>query len=148
MQLLDHPTGDYRFLTGIAPYSSSVIAQPGFVLHRVQFGTPLPLQAGFERIDSYLAAVGRPRQSLCGMELRIPQPLSFEGFVAFNRGYRDILAEWNILVGDSNPVARTNVAPALGAPSVPSVYAFTYTAPAPNGIAQPTFVVAGAGDLY
>jgi hypothetical protein len=147
MPILDHPTGNYRFLTGIAPYSSSVMAQPGFVLVRAQFATPLPLAAGFDAIAAHLASQGRPRQSLCAMELRIPAPLSFEGFIAFNRGYRDTLASWEILVGDANPVARTNVAPAVAAPAVPSIYAFTFTVPAANGLADPSFVVAGAGDL-
>jgi hypothetical protein len=42
-------------------------------------------------------------------------------------------------------VARTNVAPEIGAPSEPSVHAFSYTAPASGkGL---TFVVAGAGEL-
>jgi hypothetical protein len=147
MPLLDHPKGDYRFLTGIAPYSSSVIAQPGFVLIRVQFASPQPLAQGFEQIAAYLDAQGRPRQSLCAMELRIPEPLSFEGFIHFNSGYRTLLAEWDILVGDMNPVARTNVAPAVAAPPVPSIYAFTFTAPMQNALANPSFVVAGAGDL-
>ena len=147
MQLLDHPTGDYRFLTGIAPYSSSVIAQPGFVLNRVQFSSPVPLQPAFAHIAAYLAAQGRPRQALCSLELRIPAPLPFDGFVSFNAGYRAVLEAWEIPVGNLNPVARTNVAPAAGAPDTPSIYAFTFTAPTTRGLADPTFVVAGAGDL-
>ena len=147
MQLIDHPRGDYRFLSGIAPYSSSVIAQPGYMLVRAQFAAPLPVQSGFDAVDAYLAAQGRPRQSLCGMELRIPAPLSFDDFISFNAGYRTILEEWEILVGDYNPVARTNVAPAAGAPTVPSIYAFTFTVPANTALTTPTFVVAGAGDL-
>ncbi|MCC6456553.1 MAG: RidA family protein [Caldilineaceae bacterium] len=147
MQIVDHPQGDYRFLTGIAPYSSSVIAQPGFVLIRAQFAAPVPIQPGFEQIASYLAAQGRPRQALCAMELRLPAPLSFEEFIAFNASYRTTLEEWNIPVGNLNPVARTNVAPAAAAPPVPSLYAFTFTAPLINGLSEPTFVVAGAGDL-
>lgn len=147
MPIVEHPKGDYRFLTGIAPYSAAVIAQPGFVLIRAQFASPQPLQVGFDHIASYLAAQGRLRQALCAMELRIPEPLSFEGFISFNQGYRSVLADWDILVGDLNPVARTNVAPAAGAPSVPSIYAFTFSAPIANGLANPSFVVAGAGDL-
>jgi hypothetical protein len=147
MQLLDHPLGNYRFLTGIAPYSSSVVAQPGYALVRAQFAAPLPLQQGFDAIASYLSAQGRPRQSLCAMELRIPEPLSFEGFIEFNSGYRTTLADWDILLGKYNPVARTNVSPAVAAPAVPSIYAFTFTVPAPGALAEPSFVVAGAGDL-
>lgn len=147
MQMLDHPYGDYRFATGIAPYSAGVIAQPGFMLNRVQFAAPVPLAAGFDRIAAYLAAQGRPRQSLCAMELRIPAPLPFDGFGALNREYRAVLDDWGILVGDHNPVARTNVAPAAGAPAEPTVYAFTYTTPIAPAVSRATFIVAGAGDL-
>src|SRR3954463_16193507 len=117
MQVLDHPQGNYRFLTGIGPYSSSVIAQEGYILQRAQFAAPMPLQDGFDYIAAYLESQNRPRQCLCAMELRIPTPLSFEDFISFNKGYRSILADWDILVGDLNPVARTNVAPVAGAPS-------------------------------
>jgi hypothetical protein len=147
MSLLDHPRGDYRFLTGIAPYSAGVIAQPGFLLQRVQFNAPIPLHAAFTEIDRYLARQGRPRQALCSMELRIPAPLSFAGFTSLNQEYRAILAEWEILVGDHNPVARTNVAPCVGAPTEPVIAAFSFTQPDPTGQAGTTFIVAGAGDL-
>jgi hypothetical protein len=145
MQQIDHPSGGYRFAGGIAPYSAGVIAQPGYALVRKQFRNLLPLQAAFTAIDRLLTADGRPRQALCAMELRIPAPLSFAGFIEFNAGYRAILESWDILVGDLNPVARTNVAPAVAAPVQPSVYAFTYTVPAPTS--PHSFVVAGAGDL-
>jgi hypothetical protein len=134
-------------LTGIAPYSSSVIAQEGYVLQRAQFAAPMPLQDGFDYIAAYLESIHRPRQSLCAMELRIPAPLFFDDFISFNSGYRSILAAWDILVGDLNPVARTNVAPVIGAPATPSIYAFTFTAPLVGLLGEPTFVVAGAGDL-
>lgn len=145
MQRVDHPIGGYSFATGIAPYSAGVIAQPGHAIIRNQFASLLPVAAAFDAIDAILGAAGRPRQSLCAMELRIPAPLSFEGFIAFNATYRDILASWEILVGNHNPVARTNVAPANHAPAEPSVYAFSYTVPVAN--ATSSFVVAGAGDL-
>ncbi len=145
MQRIDHPSGGYSFATGIAPYSAGVIAQPGFALVRAQFAQLLPVTVAFAAIDRLLSAAGRPRQALCAMELRIPAPFSFAGFIEFNAGYRAVLADWDILVGDHNPVARTNVAPAVAAPPEPSVYAFTYTVPA--SAAPRSFVVAGAGDL-
>jgi hypothetical protein len=147
MKLLDHPLGNYRFLTGIAPYAAGVIAQPGFLIQRVQLDTPLPFAAGFARIAEYLQAIGRPHQALCAMELRIPAPLSFAGFAELNGGYRSILAEWGILVGDYNPVARTNVAPAAAAPTEPVIYAFSLTLPDPARTCGTTLIVAGAGDL-
>jgi len=145
MQRIEHPVGIYSFASGIAPYSAGVIAQPGYALVRAQFPGLLPISAAFDAIDRRLTSIGRPRQALCAVELRIPAPLTFDGFIAFNHGYRNMLAEWDILVGDHNPVARTNVAPATVPPAEPSVYAFTYTIPAAG--APVSFVVAGAGDL-
>ena len=55
------------------------------------------------------------------------------------------LKSLDILVDGVNPVARTNVAPAIGAPSEPSLYSFAYTAPVDGGSAS--FVVSGAGEL-
>jgi len=145
MELLTHPIGNYRFFTGIAPYSAGVVAMPGYEVVRVTLHQPIPYRQGFDLIASHLATVGRPRQALCAIELRLPAPRSFTGFIDFNRDYRAILADWSILVGEHNPVARTNVAPAFAPPSEPSLYAFSYTLP--SAITTPTFIVAGAGDL-
>lgn len=144
--LLDHPVGNYRFHPGIAPYSAGVVAMPGFEIIRVTLGQSLPYRAGFDKIAEHLAAHNRPRQALCAIELRLPAPRSFTGFIDFNRDYRAILADWQILVGDENPVARTNVAPAYAPPAEPSLYAFSYTVPSDTPAS--TFIVAGAGDLY
>ncbi len=145
MQLLDHPLGNYRFFTGIAPYSAGVVAMPGYEIVRVTLAQPLPYRQGFDLIDAHLSELGRPRQALCAVELRLPAPRSFTGFIDFNRDYRAILADWQILVGEHNPVARTNIAPAFAPPTAPSLYAFSYTVP--SATTQPTFIVAGAGDL-
>ncbi|MFN8489761.1 MAG: hypothetical protein U0350_19405 [Caldilineaceae bacterium] len=145
MQLIENPQGNYRFLTGIAPYSAGVVALPGYEIARVTLHTPLPYRQGFALIDRQLQAQGRPRQALCAVELRLPKPLSFAGFGEFNQGYRALLAEWQILIGEHNPVARTNIAPAVQPPAEPSLYAFSYTIPSTTD--RPTFIVAGAGDL-
>jgi hypothetical protein len=122
-----------------------VIATTGHEIIYVTLAHPLPYRIGMERISAYLEAAGRPRQALCAVALRLPAPLSFQGFIDFNAGYRSILQDWEILIDDLNPIARTNVAPAISAPSEPMAYGFAYTAPAT--IAPSTFVVAGAGDL-
>lgn len=145
MQRLDHPLGNYQFCTGIAPYSAGVVAMLGYEIVRVTLHGSVPYQQGFDRIDRYLMSVGRPRQALCAVELRLPAPRSFTGFIDFNRDYRAILADWQILVGDENPVARTNIAPAFAPPKEPSLYAFSYTVPSET--THSTFIVAGAGDL-
>jgi hypothetical protein len=137
--------GSYRFLPGIEPYSSGVVAAPGFQVVHATLRTPVPWRDGFERIDAHLHEHGRPRTALGAIELRIPAPLTFEGFASFNRGYREVLAEWGLLVGDQNPIARTNVAPVAGAPREPSLFGFAYTVP--GAAAAPTFVVAGSGEM-
>jgi hypothetical protein len=146
MQLLDNPKGNYRFLTGIAPYSSGAIAMPEYEIVRAVFRRPPPYRQGFERMAQYLAEQERARQAVCGIELRSPRPFTFEGFADFNQGYLDILAAWDIPVDGHNPVARTNVAPEVGAPHEPVLYAFSYTVPS-HASEPPTFVIAGAGDL-
>ena len=146
MSLIDHPAGNYRFLPGIAPYSCGAVSVPGFEIVHVVLQRPLPYRAGFDRIAAHLAAAGRPKAALCGIELRSPAPFSFPGFAAFNGEYAAILMEWGLFVNGINPVARTNVAPVVLPPAESVLYSFSYTRPCAGD--QPlTFVVAGAGEL-
>jgi hypothetical protein len=145
-QLAEGPDPSYRFLPGGEPYSQGVVATPGWEVTRATLQAPVPWRAGFARIERHLRDLGRPRAALCAIELRIPTPYTFAGFAAFNQGYRTLLGEWGLLVGGRNPVARTNVAPVVGAPPAPSLYAFSYTAPADAGALR-SFVVAGSGEL-
>lgn len=146
MPLIEHPAGNYRFLPGIAPYSCGVVSAPGFELVHATLDRPIPYRDGFDVIARELEANGRPRQALCAVELRSPQPLSFEGFSAFNEGYARILESWGLFVDGVNPVARTNVAPETTPPSERALYGFSFTRPCATATA-PTFVVAGAGEL-
>src|SRR5439155_10726832 len=143
--LRDVPGGGYRFLPGIEPYSSGAVALPGHAIVHVTLCAPVPWRDGFALIDRHLRAESRPRAALCAIALRIPKPLSFDGFAEFNAGYREQLVAWGLLVDGANPIARTNVAPLVGAPSEPSLYAFAYTIP--GATPRPTFVVAGAGEM-
>ncbi len=143
--LRDHPTGSYRFLPGISAFSSGTVAAPGHEIVHVTLAAPVPWRAGFTRIERHLREQGRPRTALCGIELRSPAPFTFDGFAKFNDGYRSLLGEWDILVGEDNPIPRTNVAPVVAAPAEPSLYAFAYTTP--GATPAPTFIVAGAGEL-
>lgn len=148
MTLTDNPRGNYRFLSGIAPYSCGVIAMPGYEIVRIRLLHPLPVKKlMLERIAQYISNVGQPIQALCAMELRIPAPLSFEGFKEFNYGYQQMLKDQDLLLGDVNPVARTNIAPAEFELKEPSVYAFSYTVPTNDSSTLPSFIVAGTGDL-
>jgi len=147
MQLIDNTKGNYRFLTGIAPYSSGVVAMSGYEIKQVTFHNPLPYQDGFDAIDEYLAEQGRPRHALCAIVLRSPKPVPFDGFAEFNEQYQSILVDWDLLVDGMNPIARTNVAPAVQQPDEVVLYGFSYTLPSDTQGMPPTFIVAGAGDL-
>jgi hypothetical protein len=136
--------GNYRFLPGIAPFSSGAVADAGYQVVHATLRRPIAYRKGFELIDAQLRAEGRPRQALCAIELRIAEPLTGDGFDTFNAGYRALLTDWDILIDGENPIARTNVAPVVGAPAEPSLYGFAYTVP--GGPPSPTFVVAGSGE--
>ena len=120
---------------------------PGYEIVRATLYHPVPYRQGFTLIDRHLSQQERSRSALCGIELRAPKPFTFEGFAEFNLGYQNMLADWNLLIGHHNPIARTNVAPELMSPAEPVLYAFSYTVPTHNPDASPTFVIAGAGDL-
>lgn len=143
--LIANSKGNYSFLRGIAPYSAGVIAAEGYEIVQVRFLQPVPLNEGFSAVKEHLAAAGRPVHALCAMQLRSPQPFTFQGFADFNAGYIDALREWTIIEGGVNPVARTNVAPQIGPPPAAALHGFSYTAKATA--AQRTFIVAGAGEL-
>jgi hypothetical protein len=143
--LLPNPRGGYSFLKGISPYSAGVVAAPDFAIIHVRLSRPIPWRAGFERIDALLHGAGRPRAALCAMALRSPKPFTFAGFNEFNGGYVEVLKSWDLMVDGVNPIARTNVAPEVGAPPEPSLYSFAYTVAAPR--APRSLVVAGAGEL-
>jgi hypothetical protein len=148
--LLPGPDPSYRFLPGGEPYSSGAVATPGWEVVHATLQAPVPWREGFARIERRLRALGRPRTALCAIELRVPTPLTFAGFAEFNRGYRELLGEWGLLVDGRNPIARTNVAPVVGPPPEPSLYAFSYTVAAPTAgqsPGRPTFVAAGSGEL-
>jgi hypothetical protein len=143
--LRDCPNGNYRFLPGISAFSSGTVAMPGHEIVHVTLATPIPWREGFTRIERHLRDQQRSKTALCGIELRSPAAFTFEGFARFNEGYRALLDDWGILVGEDNPIPRTNVAPVVAAPAEPSLYAFAYTTP--GATPAPTFIVAGAGEM-
>ena len=143
--LVENKRGGYSFLKGISPYSAGAVAQPEFAIEHARLRTPLALTAGFDAIDAHLKSLSRPRAALCGIELRSPQPFTFQGFADFNARYVSILKSWDLLQDALNPIARTNVAPELGPPPEPCLFGFSYTVVSAN--AKPSFVVAGAGEL-
>lgn len=145
MALTQHPTGDYSFLPGIAPYSCGVVANAGFEVVQVTFDNLVPVDSGFDLIAAQLATWKRPLTALCAIALRVPRPFTFDGFANFNSLYAETLKNWGVFVQGVNPVARTNVAPERDAPAVASMFGFAFTRPSPTTCK--TFVVAGAGEL-
>ena len=143
--LVNNTPGSFRFLRGIAPYSSGAIAMKEYEVVHVTIHPAPPYRKGFEMIDRHLKQQGRPAQALCGIELRSPRPFTFAGFNQFNEGYVEMLQQRSILTAGLNPVARTNVAPEVDPPSEVVLYGFSYTAP--SNSSTPTFVVAGAGEM-
>ena len=109
--LVENKRGGYSFLRGISPYSAGAIAHSGFAIEHARLRTPIAVAAGFDAIDAYLKSLNRPRASLCGIELRSPQPFTFQGFSDFNARYVGILKSWELLQDGLNPIARTKRSP-------------------------------------
>jgi hypothetical protein len=136
--------GGYSFIPGVFQYSAGVVALPGYRIERVRFAEPVPLAEGFARIAAILEAAGRPLTSFCACELRSPAPFTEVGFRAFNEVYVGTLEKWGVMTNGRNPVARSNVCPAIDPPREPSFHAFYFTIPAEG--APRSFVVAGSGE--
>ena len=136
--------GGYRYIPAVFQYSGGVAAEPGFEIVRLRFHRPVPLGEGFARIERTIREAGRPLTAFCACELRSPAPFTEEEFRAFNEIYAGTLKRWGVMSGDTNPVARSNVCPAVDPPREPSFHAFCFTVVAQSTI--PTFVVAGSGE--
>jgi hypothetical protein len=138
--------GSYRFVASPGrPFSPGIVADPGFDLVHAVFFRPVPLAAGLENARLHVEAAGRPAAALAAFELRIPEPLSSEGFDAFNEPYVEHMAALGLRSGDGSVTARTNVSPTTVPPSEPSLYAFTYTVPGGNR-PLPAFRLSGAAE--
>ncbi|HZQ15034.1 MAG TPA: hypothetical protein VFB31_19680 [Pseudolabrys sp.] len=136
--------GGYRYLKGVFQYSAGVTAEPGFEIERARLRQPLALAQAIPAIEAHLRARGRPLAALCACELRSPAPFTERGFTDFNRDYVRWLEDWNLFRDGINPVARTNVCPAVNPPEEVVCYAFSYTMPAVG--LDTSFVVAGSGE--
>lgn len=144
MTTIDAKDSGYRFMPGVSQYSCGIAAQPGFAIERVRFADPVPLKAGFARIAEILKSAGRPLTAFGACELRSPAPFTEAGFKAFNAIYTETLVAWGVMKDGVNPVARSNICPAIDPPAEPCFHAFSYTVPAPD--AAPSYVVAGSGE--
>ncbi len=138
--------GGYRFIPGPFQYSGGVAALRGYQIQRTRFRRPMPLVRGFELVAKAIKNGGRPLTAFCACELRSPAPFTEQGVRAFNEVYVRTLSEWGIFDGTVNPVARSNVCPAINPPEVPSLYAFSYTIVSEANSA-PSLVIAGSGEV-
>ncbi|HZP69369.1 MAG TPA: hypothetical protein VFB29_05435 [Pseudolabrys sp.] len=137
--------GGYRFIPGPFQYSAGVAALHGYQIQRIRLRQPVPLVRGFELAAETIKSGGRPLTAFCACELRSPAPFTEQGFRAFNEVYVKTLSEWGIFDGTVNPVARSNVCPAINPPKEPSFYAFSYTVTSDSNNA-PSLVIAGSGE--
>jgi hypothetical protein len=143
--LIDQPEGGFRFLPGTQVFAGGAVAREGFEIVHAVLKPWLPLDQGYALIERHLGVLGRPMRALCGMELRLPRQLSMDEFRAFNQPYVQRLIEWGLLVEGRNPVSRTNVAPAVEPPEVPSLHGFSYTMR--SGAPITTFVMSGITEI-
>ncbi len=139
------PLGNYRFLSGEGgrvPFCNAVMAEPGYEIVRATLERSVPYQDGFKFIADYLAGLGRPRQALCGLELRCAEPYTRDKFNEFNAGYAKLLESWGLWSDGVGSTARTNIALTLSPPTEQVLFAFSYTIPSTTE--RPTFVLSGA----
>ena len=145
VEAVEFAAGGYRYVPGVTQYSGGAAALPGHEIVRVRFRQPLPLDAGFKRIETIIGEAGRPLTAFCACELRSPAPFSEAGFKSFNAAYCGVLERWGIYQGGVNPVARSNVCPEIAPPDAPCFHAFCFTVEAES--AAPSFVIAGSGEV-
>jgi len=143
--LIENERGNFTFIRGIGPFSAGVRAHPGFAIVHAAFRPFVPLARGYELVERHLRELSRPIQALCGMQLRIPRPLSREGFEDFNRPYIEKLRGWGLEVDGANPVTRTNVALEVSGVAEPSLAGFFYATPAPRDV--PSWVLSGVPEI-
>ena len=141
--LAHNRSGSYRFLAEEGrPFSNAVVADQGFDLVHAIFERPIPLADGLAAAARHVTGEGRTVHAIAGFELRIPESLTRENFVAFNKGYVSNLRSLGLQVDGFFPATRTNVAAVVGGVSEPSVYAVSYTRPGRGN--RPAFVLSGA----
>ena len=138
--------GGYRFVKGVFQYSAGVAAMPGHRIVRVRFHDPVAAGRGIspDRADHRRGGpAARPRSApaSCAPLPRSPKA----GFAAFNKIYVGTLERWGVFDGATNPVARSNVCPAIDPPAEPSFHAFCLHR-SRAAMPMPSFVIAGSGE--
>ena len=143
--LLANSTGNYTLLPSGAAYCSGIVPDPGFEVVRAELQPWLPLERAYDFIEGHLASIGRPVQAFCGIELRLPRPLSMGDWSAFNVPYLDRLRKWGLMASEFSCVCRSNIALDLYPPQTTSMCAFSYTLP--SAAMGKTFLLSGQADI-
>ena len=143
--LHQNSAGNYRVLPSGAAYCAGIVPDAGFEVVRAELQTWLPLEQGYAFIESHLKNIGRPVQAFCGIELRIPAPLTIDNWSSFNVPYLARLRKWDLMFGDYSCVCRSNIALDVHPPAVTSMCAFSYTVPTMENVR--TFLLAGQADI-
>lgn len=143
--LIDNKAGSYRFAPGGAVFCGGVVPHDGYEVVRVLLRPWIPLERAYSLIENHLRTAGRPAQAFCGIELRVPAPLTFADWSTFNVPYLQRLRDWGLIFGDRSAVCRSNIALAIGAPRETSVCAFSYTVPTSEKVR--TFFLSGQADI-
>ncbi|MBU6361080.1 MAG: hypothetical protein WCL57_17270 [Chloroflexota bacterium] len=146
--LINRPEGNFNYVPGHDVYCSDVLPHDGYQVAHATFTQPIALVPAFAAIQTHLAGLGRPITALCGMELRIANALTFDGFGSFNAEYIALLNSYGLRDGNRGTMTRTNVAPEMPAakPKSPSVYGFSYIVPGVR-TEHKSFVCSGSGEL-
>jgi hypothetical protein len=142
---IQHAAGHYRVLPSGTAYCAAVVPDEGYGVVRVQLQPWLPLERAWALFEAHLKREHLPVQAFCGIELRVPEPLTFDRWSAFNVPYLEQIGRWGLRHGELSGVCRSNIALALHPPKVMSASAFSYVAPA--GGAGRSFLLSGQADI-
>lgn len=143
--LLDNEAGGYRVLPAGSVFCGGVVPHPGREIVHVLVTPWVPMRDAWSLVQAHLSAQKLPMQALCGMELRMPQQLEWQGFREFNAPYSEQLRKHRLILGNYSAVCRTNVVPAADKPAEAVLHAFSYCAPAQGR--NTTFCVSGTADI-
>ncbi len=144
-EMLDNRAGSYRIVPSGPAYCAGIVPDDGYEVVRAELHTWVPLDQAFAFIEAHLKGIGRPVQAFCGIELRVPAPLTLDNWSTFNIPYLEQLRKWGLMHENYSGVCRSNIALDLYPPKVTSLCAFSYTVPTKEKVK--TFLLAGQADI-